>query len=196
MLLNILGHTALCFPHHEEPCSPTCHSLKGGEHHDMWSCRFSSGAEVKGRGRGRKRSVPCPLWSATSEIHKETQLSELPPGSPLNSLIAQLGSLEQEVEALAVARGWGDDLWRHSGLYAEKSCWVPSERAFKVLGEFSKLVLLKTLSVVLGRYSLSCGSAWPCGTFWIVRRRQPVALVYFKVDLSTHTHTHIQKDIW
>lgn len=130
-------------------------------------------AEVKGRGRGRKQSVPFPLWSVTSEIQKETQLSELPPGSSLNSLIAQLGSLEQEVEALAAARGWGggDDLWRHSGLYAGKSCWVPSEQAFKVLGEFSKLVLLKTSSVVLGRYSLSCGSAWPCGRLWT---RRPV----------------------
>lgn len=63
-------------------------------------------AEVKGRGRGRKQSVPFPLWSVTSEI-QETQLSELPPGSSLNSLIAQLGSLEQEVEALAAARGGG-----------------------------------------------------------------------------------------
>lgn len=150
-------------------------------------------AEVKGRGRGRKQSVPFPLWSVTSEIQKETQLSELPPGSSLNSLIAQLDSLEQEVEALAAARGWGDDLWRHLGLLAEKSFWVPSERAFKVLGEFSKLVLLKTLSVVLGRYSLSCGSAWPCEgygpeglcTFWIVRRRQPAALVCFQVGLSS-----------
>lgn len=64
-------------------------------------------AEVKGRGKGRKQSVPFPLWSVTFEIQKETQLSELPPGSSLNSLIAQLRSLEQEVEALAAARGWG-----------------------------------------------------------------------------------------
>lgn len=115
---------------------------------------------------GRKQSVPFPLWSVTSEIQKETQLSELPPGSSPSSLIAQLGSLGQEVEALAVARGWWDDLWRHLGLYAEESCWVSSERAFKVIGKFSKLVLLKTLSVVLGRYSLSCGSAWPSGRLW------------------------------
>lgn len=33
--------------------------------------------EVKGRGRGRKQSVPFPLWSVTSDIQKETQLSEL-----------------------------------------------------------------------------------------------------------------------
>lgn len=68
----------------------------------------------------------------------------LPPESSLNSSIAQLSSLEQEVEALVVARGWRDDLCRR-WVYMLRRAAGPYQNDLLKFMEFFKGCLIENI---------------------------------------------------